>query len=293
MRTGFFEALPWPAWFGILNATPDSFSDGGCCFAPSAAVQRAQALVASGVHVLDVGGVSTRPGSLDVPPEEEWARVQPVLVALREALPSVPLSLDTSSPTTLERAAEAGLVDVANDVWAGRKVERGRTTFEVCAEHGLPLVVMHMRGTPLTMQHLHTQEPWSASCVDDVCAFLAERARAACALGAPDVAIDPGIGFGKGLSDNLALLSSAGIEALASLGYPVLIGLSRKRFLGECEALRPSPRSEIMTQATARDAVSKAWEARSIAYGARIVRSHRAPGEVAPDLTAFEWEDET
>lgn len=300
LAASFFESLPWPAWFGILNVTPDSFSDGGFYFPQgSASVSRAQALVAAGAHVIDVGGVSTRPGSKDIPHAQEWARVRPVLEALRAALPGVLLSLDTSSPSTLARAAEAGLVDVANDVWAGRKREDGRTTFEVCAEHALPLIVMHMRGEPSTMQ-LGAQslasepqtasESWYTDCVAEVCAFLSERAAAARSQGVQSIAIDPGIGFGKQLSDNLALLSRDGMEALVALGYPVLIGLSRKRFLAELEATRPSPRVQIAAEATARDAVSKAWEARSVAFGARIVRSHRAPGEVAPDPEAFDTE---
>lgn len=280
---------------GILNATPDSFSDGGRHTDPTSAVKRAQELLAGGCFLIDVGGVSTRPGSADVPPEEEWARVGPVLAALRGAFPDALLSLDTSSPTVLEHAAAAGLVDLANDVWAGRKVEPGTAAntaketpgvgvgvFDVCARHGLPLVVMHMRGEPGTMQ----VDPRYVDVVEEVVSFLSERAGAAERAGVPLVAVDPGIGFGKRLEHNLALLSAPGLARLGALGYPLLVGLSRKRFLAELEARRPEPRAEIIAFAAARDGLSKTWEWACAERGARILRSHRGPGEVAPEPRA-------
>ena len=269
-----------PLWLGILNATPDSFSDGGLHFTRESALERARILAAHGCQAFDVGGVSTRPGSFDVPPNEEWARVRPVLEGLRALLPAVPVSLDTSSPTVLRLAAEAGLVDAANDVWAGRKHDphqgadvngRVESTLNVCAEFSLPIVLMHMQGTPLTMQ----SEPCYASVVEEVSAFLAERARAAQAAGVEDVLVDPGVGFGKTLEDNLALLSAAGMAALSRLGYPVLIGLSRKRFLA---ALFPGDAS--LATPMGRDAASKTLEWSAFARGARAIRTHRAPTEL-------------
>jgi dihydropteroate synthase len=142
---------------------------------------------------------------------------------------------------------------------------------------------MHMQGEPGTMQ----REPRYGDVVGEVMAFLAARAAAARAAGVAAVAVDPGIGFGKTLDHNLALLSATGMEALGSLGYPVLIGLSRKRFLAELEERRAAPRPDVLTLAASRDGLSKAWELRAADRGAILIRSHRAPGETPPEPVDF------
>jgi len=266
------EAAGTPLWLGIINATPDSFSDGGRCLIGAAAVSHARDLLASGCLALDVGGVSTRPGAADISVDDEWARVEPVLTALRREFPLVPLSLDTSSPAVLRRAATLGLVDLANDVWAGRKhdaVGTKDTTIAACADHSLPIALMHMQGTPLTMQ----AAPQYQDLLEEVCAFLAERARTALGEGVPSVLVDPGIGFGKTREHNLTLLSEEAMARLCALGYPVLVGLSRKRFLARSEG--DSPES--------RDGVSKEWESRAFARGARVLRTHSGPSGFRSD----------
>ena len=198
---------------GVLNVTPDSFSDGGRWPSVGAAVAHAERMLADGASIIDVGGESTRPGASPVSEREELRRVIPVVEAL---VGRCTLSVDTRKPAVARRCAELG-VDIINDV--------SGSLWPICAEFGVGWVVMHMRGNPETMQ----ADPRYHNVVDEVVEFLAKRAATARAAGVGDVWIDPGIGFGKSLDHNLALLR--GIDQLTTLGYPVLMGVSRKTFI--------------------------------------------------------------
>lgn len=211
-----------PRVMGVVNVTPDSFSDGGRHLEPPAAIERALALAAEGASVIDVGGESTRPGATVVSPEEEWRRVGPVLEGLRGRL-AVPVSIDTRHAEVAARAIEAG-ADLVNDV-EGLRAEAMR---RVVARTGAGAVVLHMRGTPATMQ----ADLDYGELRGDVFRALAEATDAAVRDGvAPEqILIDPGLGFGKSAEQSLELLTHAG--ELRSLGYPVVIGASRKSFLG-------------------------------------------------------------
>lgn len=208
---------------GIVNVTPDSFSDGGRFLSPAAAVEHGLKLVEQGAELLDVGGESTRPGATPVPWMEELKRVLPVVEGLRRAAPQVPISIDTSKPEVARAALEAG-ASVVNDVTALGDERMG----PVVAEAGAGVCVMHMQGTPQTMQH----KPWYGDVVAEVTQSLALAVNRAVAAGiARDkVWVDPGIGFGKSMEHNLELLR--GLAALRSLGCPILIGTSRKGFIG-------------------------------------------------------------
>jgi len=217
------DRFPPPAVMGVINVTPDSFSDGGEFLHPEIAVARGVALAAEGADLLDVGGESTRPGSEPVPVEIELGRVLPVIRGLREAT-DVPVSIDTSKAEVAEQAIAAG-ASFVNDVTALRADPR---MAEVVAAAGVPVCLMHMRGTPKTMQ----DDPRYDDVVAEVAAFLAERVRAAEAAGiaGDQICVDPGIGFGKTGEHNLALLRH--LDAIAGAGPPVVVGVSRKRFLG-------------------------------------------------------------
>ncbi|MBI5501911.1 MAG: dihydropteroate synthase [Deltaproteobacteria bacterium] len=216
--------LARPLVMGIVNVTPDSFSDGGRNLAPDVAVAHALRLVEEGADVLDVGGESTRPGSDPVPAEEELRRVLPVIAALSSRV-AVPISIDTTKAEVAERAAAAGAT-MANDV-SGLRFEPELA--DVARRRGMALVLMHSRGRPKDMQ----QSPSYADTVGEVIAELGEALERALARGVPReaVMVDPGIGFAKRPEDNLALLGA--IPRLrAALGRPVLVGPSRKAFLG-------------------------------------------------------------
>ena len=203
-----------PLVMGVLNVTPDSFSDGGRWFDPEAAVARGLELVAEGADVVDVGGESTRPGAEPVDPAEELRRVVPVIEALA---PHVRVSVDTRKREVAEAAVAAGAT-LVNDVSA--------SLHDVAAAAGVGWVAMHMQGDPRTMQ----ADPHYDDVVADVRAFLVERAERARDAGVAEVWIDPGIGFGKTVEHNLALLRH--LDALVATGHPVVVGTSRKRFIG-------------------------------------------------------------
>jgi len=217
-------ALDPPAVVGVLNATPDSFSDGGRHLDPGRAAAAACEMVAAGATALDLGAESTRPGAAPVPADEELRRLIPVLDAVRAAV-RVPLSVDTTKAAVARAALDRG-ADVVNDVSAGRFDPE---LLALCAREGVPVVLMHMQGTPATMQ----RAPRYDDVVDEVRAFLAARAADAEAAGVRHDAIvlDPGIGFGKTVEHNCRLL--ARLDALAAVGYPVLVGVSRKGFIGQ------------------------------------------------------------
>ena len=223
-----FLAANRPILFGILNVTPDSFSDEGEHFDCNVAVRHAIQMVADGADGIDVGGESTRPGAQRVSASEQLDRVLPVIRALRGQLPrDTPISIDTTLTEVAAAAVEAG-ANMLNDVSAG--VESA--TFALAAERGIPIVLMHKRGQPATMQ----DAPTYTDVVREVADFLAMRASAAMAAGLPreQIALDPGIGFGKTKAHNLALL--AHLDRLVASGHPVMLGASRKRFMGSiCE----------------------------------------------------------
>jgi dihydropteroate synthase len=205
---------------GVVNVTPDSFSDGGMFLHPPAAIAEARALHDAGAAIVDVGGESTRPGSEGISADEELRRLEPVLLALSD----VPVSVDTSKTVVARRALELGAIMV-NDVTALRgDPELG----EVVADAGAYLCLMHMRGEPRTMQ----DDPRYDDVVSEVAAFLEERLAFAVSAGIAEelVCLDPGIGFGKTTEHNLELLARLG--EIVALGRPVLVGASRKRFLG-------------------------------------------------------------
>lgn len=237
-----------PAVMGILNVTPDSFSDGGRYADLDAAVARGLAMVEEGAALVDVGGESTRPGATPVEPSVERDRVVPVVEALVAA--GVRCSVDTRHAQVAEAALTAG-ASLLNDVSA--------SLWEVAAAAGVPWVAMHMLGDPLTMQ----ADPRYDDVVAEVRAFLVERAERALAAGVPEVWIDPGIGFGKTTAHNLSLLKH--LDSLVATGHPVLVGTSRKGFLG---SLTGGARVDDRLEASLATAV---W---AIQAGAGMVRVH-------------------
>jgi dihydropteroate synthase len=244
-----------PLVMGVLNVTPDSFSDGGRYLQREAAVAHGLRLAAEGADVVDVGGESTRPGASPVPPDVECDRVLPVIAALA---PHVRVSIDTRKADVAEAAIAAGAT-LVNDVSAG--------LWEVAAAAGVGWVAMHMRGTPATMQ----QEAHYDDVVGEVSAFLAARAATAIEAGVGEVWIDPGIGFGKTLEHNLSLLSH--LRTLVDLGVPVLVGTSRKSFIGR---LLDAPSADDRLEGSLATAV---W---AMSQGAGMVRVH----DVAPTVQA-------
>lgn len=227
------DPLVLPKLMGVLNVTPDSFSDGGQFSALEAAVGHACQMIEGGAYCIDIGGESTRPGARPVDEQEERDRVVPVIRALKEQFTDTVLSIDTSKTSVAEAAIASGATMV-NDVRAGQ--DRGM--LELCSQAGVSICLMHMKGTPLTMQnHTHYDD-----IVEDVYRFLSLRTEAAVNYGIDieRVYVDPGIGFGKSLLDNLILI--AAVRRFQKTGARVLIGASRKRFIGhitgEAEASR-------------------------------------------------------
>ena len=241
---------------GIVNVTPDSFSDGGSYFSHEQAIAHGLRLAAEGADMLDIGGESTRPGATPVSAAEEIERVLPVITELAAQV-EIPLSIDTTKAEVARRALAAG-AEMVNDVSALRfDSEMGG----VVAESNAPVILMHMRGTPQTMQHnIHYQ-----SLIDDIRKFLEERIASAVSAGiAPEnIIIDPGIGFGKSIEkDNLFILKN--LAAFTPLGRPLLVGTSRKGFIGKL----------LGTPAHEREAGTAATVAIAVYNGAHIVRVH-------------------
>jgi dihydropteroate synthase len=247
-------ALKHPVVMGVINVTPDSFSDGGMLGDTDAAVRHALQLVEEGAAIIDVGGESTRPGAAAVSPQSELERVIPVLQALR-ARTDVVLSVDTSKPEVMRAAVAAG-ADLINDV----RGLRGAGAIEAAAETGAAVCLMHMQGEPQTMQG----SPRYDDVVTEVHDFLRDRAQAceAAGIARERIAIDPGFGFGKTVEHNLALLR--GLPRLTALSFPVLVGLSRKSML---QSITGRP-------VGSRLAGSLALATLAVANGASIVRAH-------------------
>ncbi len=246
-----------PLVMGILNVTPDSFSDGGRFANPQAAVNAGKALVAQGADILDIGGESTRPGADPVPEAEELDRVLPVIEALADTVP-VPLSIDTRKARVMREAIAAG-AEMINDVSA---LTHDPDSLAVAAEADVPVVLMHAQGDPQTMQ----DAPHYDDVVTDVTKALQARVEACIGAGlARDrLILDPGIGFGKTLEHNLALL--AGLDRIVALGAPVLLGVSRKSFIRRLDAQAET--------ADARLGGSLAAALAGVARGAHMVRVH-------------------
>jgi dihydropteroate synthase len=245
---------------GVLNVTPDSFSDGGRFFAVNKAVAAALAIEQAGADILDIGAESTRPGSAGISVPEELARLLPVLEALRGRL-TIPISVDTQKPAVAEIARGAG-AEMINDV-SGLKHDPRLA--EVAARYNLPLVLMHMRGTPKTMQKL----PFARDVVRTVSTGLRRSVAAARRAGVrpSQIILDPGIGFGKSHRQNFELLRK--LPALAKIGYPLLVGTSRKSFIGATLGRKgESVPMEKRVWGTA------ATVAASVYFGAHIVRVH-------------------
>jgi dihydropteroate synthase len=244
---------------GVLNVTPDSFSDGAIYFSTDAAVARALEIESAGADILDLGGESTRPGSQGISVEEELRRILPVLEKIRGRL-KIPISVDTSKAEVAEAAAAAG-AEIINDVTALRDDPR---IADVVRRRKLPIILMHMRGVPRTMQ----KNPFARDVLRDVTTGLKKAAAMARREGVAksQIILDPGTGFGKSYEQNFELI--ARLPELARLGYPLLIGTSRKSFIGR--ALGGVPETERIwgTAATV---------AASILQGAHIVRVHDVP----------------
>jgi dihydropteroate synthase len=246
--------LSEPCVMGVLNVTPDSFSDGGRYAGVAAAVERGVAMAGEGAAIIDVGGESTRPGAADVGVQDELARVLPVIEQLVVRV-AVPISVDTSKPEVMRAAIAAG-ASLVNDV----KALQAPGALEAVAGTGAAVCLMHMQGEPRTMQ----VAPSYADVVADVRRFLATRVEAclAAGIGRERICVDPGIGFGKSAEHNLALL--AAIDRLAEPGLPVLIGVSRKSLVGIITGRPPGERL----------AGSLAFAALAAAGGAAIIRAH-------------------
>jgi dihydropteroate synthase len=245
---------------GVLNVTPDSFSDGGLFPDPQAAVARAIAMKAAGADIIDIGGESTRPGSHGISADEELRRVIPVIEGLRGKI-SVPISVDTSKSPVAEAAAAAG-AEMVNDVTALRSDPR---IAEVARRRKLPLILMHMRGEPTTMQ----KKPFARDVLRDVTQGLRQAVAIALRAGVAksQMILDPGIGFGKSYEQNCELL--ARLPELARLGFPILVGTSRKSFIAG--ALKRESRTQPSNE---RIWGTAATVAASILQGAHIVRVH-------------------
>jgi len=264
---GRFELdLSTPRVMGIVNVTPDSFSDGGKFNTTEKAVAHAMQLVEQGADILDIGGESTRPGATQVPLNEELNRVIPVIEALAQV--GVPLSIDTYKPEVMRAAIDAG-VDIVNDVCALQ--ENG--ALEIVAASQVGVCLMHMKGRPQTMQ----ADPQYHDVLAEVRDFLASRLKAAEAIGIERarIVLDPGFGFGKRTAHNLTLLNH--LSSLQSLGLPLLIGLSRKSVLGQ--VVGSAANSAIDERIYASIAASVV----SVMKGANIVRVH----DVKPTVDAL------
>lgn len=270
---------------GILNVTPDSFSDGGRYVNADAAVAHGLSMAADGADIIDVGGESTRPGSQPVPADEQKRRILKVIETLRRKLEQLGsdavISVDTTSADVAKMAFEAG-ASIINDTSAGQgcsDIDVSHAMFSLAAERFLPIVLMHMQGTPTTMQ----KKPRYVDVVNEIQTFLLKRANVAVAFGVcrKQIVIDPGIGFGKSQEDNLKLLAC--LDRFVAMGFPVLVGASRKRFLRTL-GQRLSDNHDDMDFATLTGGTC-AITALGVDAGASIFRVHDVrPNRLAADV---------
>ena len=255
--------LDQPRIMGVLNVTPDSFSDGGLWLGRSEAVEHALSMQRAGADIIDIGGESTRPGAAEVPEQQELDRVIPVIEAIAPQL-SIPVSIDTSKPVVMREAVSAG-AGMVNDVCAlGRQ-----GALETAVELGVPVCLMHMRGNPRVMQ----QDPDYRDVGREVTEYLLDRAQRCCQAGIPaeNILLDPGFGFGKTLEQNISLFRN--LSGLTNCGYPLLVGVSRKSMIGQLTGRETAQR--LTGSVTAAVLAAQA--------GAAIVRVH----DVAETRDAF------
>ena len=240
---------------GILNLTPDSFSDGGMHTSRDAALRHVEAMLDAGADLIDIGGESTRPGAPEVASQEEYRRVIPVLEAIVTRFPELPVSVDTSKPEVMRAAIEAG-VWMVNDVMA----LRAEGALDAVCASGVALCLMHMQGSPRTMQH----SPHYGNIIEDIITFLQDRIAACVAAGITRsrIVIDPGFGFGKSLAHNYTLLRE--LRSFTRLNLPILVGLSRKSMIGQV----------LDAPVDARVTGSAILAALALERGASIVRAH-------------------
>jgi dihydropteroate synthase len=255
LKSGSLEIGGRTLIMGILNITPDSFSDAGECYDYHAAVQRASEMIAAGADLIDVGGESTRPFAEPVPVDLELERVIPIIRAIRRQS-DIPISIDTTKAQVADQALLAGAC-IINDVSALRF---DNSMVDVAARSGVPLIIMHMQGTPRTMQ----QDPTYASLFSEIVAFLEERICFAVDHGVShqQIVVDPGIGFGKNLRHNLLLIRN--LEVFHCLERPILLGASRKKFIG----------TVLDRPVTDREVGTAVVHSLGIAAGAHIIRTH-------------------
>ena len=239
---------------GVLNVTPDSFADGGLFFETSKAVEHAKQMAFDGADIIDIGGESAKPGSEPISEEEELNRVQPVIKELVKDGISIPISIDTNKPAVAEKCLEVG-ARMVNDTTGLKDIDMAR----VVSQYRIPVVIMHMKGTPKTMQ----ADPTYEDVVEEIKEFMRQRIKVAKEAGIQEVIIDPGIGFGKTTEHNLQILKR--LHEFQELGCPILIGTSRKSFIGNLTGGLP------VTERLEGTLVSLAV---AIMNGANIVRVH-------------------
>lgn len=247
-------SLAQPRIVGIVNVTPDSFSDGGEAYTPEAALQKALSLAEAGADILDIGAVSTRPGAPEVPEAEELRRLLPALRKIRSALPDMPLSIDTYRAEVARIALEEG-ADLINDISGGAFDPK---LWEVIAHYRVPYVLMHIQGTPQTMH----RNPTYKNVVEEVWQYFVEKLQALRQAGIEEVLLDPGFGFGKTVQHNYALFQA--LRKFRRLGRPLLIGISRKSMLWR--PLGATPQTVIWATTALH------WEA--LRKGAHLLRVH-------------------
>lgn len=240
----------------IVNVTPDSFSDGGTAFAPDLAVRAALQALSDGADIIDIGGESTRPGATPVPLDEEWGRIAPVIAGVLKSCPDTIISVDTYKPEIARRAIAAGAL-IVNDITG---LDPSGNMTEVVAQSSAGVVIMHMQGTPSTMQI----KPEYEDVVGEVISFFHRRIQTAVQAGIAKerIAVDPGIGFGKTLEHNLTILRN--LNKFAELGCALLIGTSRKRMIGDITGRPVGER----TAGSVASALHAAW------HGAQVIRVH-------------------
>lgn len=266
---------------GILNVTPDSFSDGGRFYSLSEALAHARRLVAEGADILDIGGESTRPGAEPVPLDEELRRVVPVVRAVRQEFPKIPISIDTYKARVAEAALEAGAT-ILNEISALRFDPQ---MAQVAARARVPVILMHMKGEPRTMQ----QNPTYRDVIAEIKEFLRERIAFARSQGIEEIWIDPGIGFGKRVAHNIEILRR--LDELRDLECPIVIGTSRKFFIGRLGTKRaePLPVTERLEGTIASNIIA-------VLNGAQIVRVHDVAAMkralAIADAVRYGWEEE-
>lgn len=284
LRNRRIDPSAFPQVMGILNVTPDSFSDGGEHLAPGHASARALGMIAAGADIIDVGPESTRPGAQGVPADEQIRRAIPVIEAIRAENDAIPISIDTRLAPVAQAALRAG-ADVINDVSA---LGDDPAMSELAATTGAPIILMHRKGTSATMQQ--GGGPHYHDVIGEICTFLSDRVQHAvsCGIDAQRIIIDPGIGFGKRVEDNLMILRH--VDRFVAMGQPVLVGASRKSFLGKvphsCQARVGEDGVEEATSRVDsvphdlqdgpknREAGSLACAAIAVMAGACIIRTH-------------------